>query len=47
MTDLIQMQILALHSLQQVINHAEKKQLTNTQEFLDFLDTVNELSVTY
>jgi hypothetical protein len=47
MTELIQMQILTLHNLQQVINHAEKEQLTNTQEFLDFLDTINELSVTY
>lgn len=47
MTDLIQMQILTLRNLQQVIDYAEKKQLTNTQEFLDFLDTVNELSVTY
>ena len=47
MTELIQMQILTLQNLQQVIDYAEKKQLTNTQEFLDFLDTVNELSVTY
>ncbi len=47
MTELMQMQILTLHNLQQVINYAEKEQLTNTQEFLDFLDTVNKLSVTY
>lgn len=47
MTELIQMQILTLQNLQQVIDYAEKKQLTNTQEFLDFLDTVNKLSVTY
>jgi hypothetical protein len=47
MTELIQIQILTLQNLQQVIDYAEKKQLTNTQEFLDFLDTVNELSVTY
>jgi hypothetical protein len=47
MTELIQIQILTLQNLQQVIDYAEKKQLTNTQEFLDFLDTVNKLSVTY
>ena len=47
MTELMQMQILTLHNLQQVINYAEKEQLTNTQEFLDFLDTINELSVTH
>ena len=29
------------------MNYAEKEQLTNTQEFLNFLDTLNELSVTY
>lgn len=47
MTELMQMQILTLQNLQQVIDYAEKKQLTNTQEFLDFLDTINKLSVTY
>lgn len=44
---LIQLQNLAVYNLQQVINYAEKEQLTNTQEFLDFLDTINGLSVTY
>ena len=36
-----------LYSLQQTINYAEENNLTNTQEFLDFLDTVNELSVSH
>jgi hypothetical protein len=44
---LVQLQNLAVYNLQQVINYAEKEQLTNTQEFLDFLDTINGLSVTY
>ena len=36
-----------LYSLQQTINYAEENNLTNTQEFLDFLDIVNELSVSH
>ena len=44
---LVQLQEMALYNLQQVINYAEKEQLTNTQEFLNFLDTINGLSVTY
>jgi hypothetical protein len=44
---LVQLQNLAVYNLQQVINYAEKEQLTNTQEFLDFLDTINGLSVSY
>ena len=36
-----------LHNLQLTINYAEENNLTNTQEFLDFLDIVNELSVTH
>lgn len=44
---LVQLQKLALYNLQQVINYAEREQLTNTQEFLNFLDTINGLSVTY
>lgn len=44
---LVQLQNLAVYNLQQVINYAEREQLTNTQEFLDFLDTINGLSVTY
>lgn len=37
----------ALRSLSLSINYAEENNLTNTQEFLDFLDSVNELSVKY
>ena len=44
---LVQLQNLVVYNLQQVINYAEKEQLTNTQEFLDFLDTINGLSVSY
>lgn len=44
---LLQLQNLVLYNLQQVIDYAEREQLTNTQEFLDFLDIVNELSVTH
>lgn len=34
-------------TLNQVIEYAEKNNLTNTQEFINFLDKINELSVTY
>jgi hypothetical protein len=44
---LVQLQNLAVYNLQQVINYAEREQLTNTQEFHDFLDTINGLSVSY
>lgn len=44
---LLQLQTLALSNLQQVIDYADHEQLTNTQEFLDFLDSINELSVKY
>ena len=37
----------ALRNLQLSINYAEENNLTNTQEFLDFLDIVNELSVSH
>lgn len=36
-----------LHNLQQIIKYAEENNLTNTQEFLDFLDNVNMLSVSH
>ncbi len=44
---LLQLQNLVLYNLQQVIDYADREQLTNTQEFLDFLDKINELSVRY
>ena len=37
----------ALRKLSLSINYAEENNLTNTQEFLDFLDIVNELSVSH
>ena len=37
----------ALRNLSLTINYAEENNLTNTQEFLDFLDIVNEISVSY
>ena len=36
-----------LVDLRQVIDYAEENNLTNTQEFLDFLDILNEVSVRY
>lgn len=44
---LLQLQNLVLHNLQQIIDYAEENNLTNSQEFLNFLDTINELSVRY
>lgn len=44
---LLQLQTLILSNLQQVIDYAEKKQLTNTQEFINFLDELNKISVSY
>jgi hypothetical protein len=36
-----------LVDLMQIIDYAERNELTNTQEFLDFLDILNEVSVRY
>lgn len=44
---LLQLQNLVLYNLQQVIDYADENNLTNSQEFLNFLDTINELSVRY
>ena len=44
---LLQLQNLVLYNLQQVIDYANREQLTNTQEFLNFLDKINEISVSY
>lgn len=44
---LVQLQQMILANLNQAIDYAEHEQLTNTQEFLDFLDTLNEISVRY
>lgn len=47
MESLIQSQEILIYNLQQIINYAEENDLTNTQEFLDFLDKLNEYSVKY
>ena len=47
MKTLIQIQQKALHNLKQIIEYAEENNLTNSQEFLDFLDELNEISVSY
>lgn len=41
------LQTSVLNNLQQVIDYAEENDLTNTQEFINFLDRVNELSVSH
>lgn len=47
MNQLQQLQYMALETVNQVIEYAQAHNLINTQEFLDFLDKLNELSVTY
>lgn len=44
---LVQLADIVLYNLQQVIDYADREQLTNSQEFLDFLDKINEISVSY
>ena len=34
-------------NLKAVINYAEENNLTNDQDFINFLDTINELSVSH
>ena len=36
-----------IKQVQEVIVYAEQNQLTNTQEFINFLDKLNELSVSH
>ena len=38
---------LVICNLQQVIKYVEENKLIHEQEFLDFLDDINELSVSY
>lgn len=47
MQTLLTLQEQALVSLKAIVNYAENNNLTNTQEFLDFLDKINELSVSH
>lgn len=36
-----------INKVEEVIKFAEKQNLTNTQEFINFLDKLNELSVSH
>lgn len=36
-----------LDQVQEVITYAEQNQLTNAQDFINFLDKLNELSVSH
>lgn len=36
-----------LDQVKEIITYAEQNQLTNTQEFINFLDKLNELSVSH
>lgn len=47
METLLQLQQHTTISLAKVIEYAEKNKLTNTQEFINFLDNINRLSVSY
>jgi len=47
METLIQLQQHTIANLTQIIEYAEKNKLTNTQEFINFLDKINMLSVSY
>lgn len=44
---LVTLQEQAIVGLKASINYAENNNLTNSQEFINFLDTINELSVKY
>ena len=46
-TTLLTLQEQALISLKAIVNYAENNNLTNTQEFINFLDKINELSVSH
>ena len=43
---MMQLQLI-INQVEDVIKYAEENQLTNTQEFINFLDTLNEMSVRY
>lgn len=47
MTNLLSLQKEAILKIKETINYAIEHELTNSQEFINFLDTVNELSITY
>ena len=43
---MMQLQLI-INQVEEAIKFAEDNQLTNTQEFIDFLDKLNELSISY
>lgn len=43
---MMQLQLI-INQVEDAIKYAEENQLTNTQEFINFLDTLNEMSVRY
>jgi hypothetical protein len=47
METLLQLENTAMCNLQHVIKYAEDNNLVNSQEFINFLDEVNEISVKY
>lgn len=47
METLLQIQQKALYNLKQIIEYAEENNLTNTQEFINFLDELNKISVSH
>lgn len=47
METLLQLQTTTIYNLQLVIKYAEDNNLVNSQEFINFLDEVNEISVKY
>lgn len=47
METLLQLQTTTISNLQHVIKYAEDNNLVNSQEFINFLDKVNEISVKY
>ena len=42
METLLQIQQKTLYNLKQIVEYAEENNLTNTQEFLNFLDEINK-----
>ena len=47
METLQKLQKQVIPQLEEIIKYAEEHQLTNTQEFINFLDKINELSVSH
>ncbi len=43
---MMQLQLI-INQIEDAIKYAEENQLTNTQEFINFLDTLNEMSIRY